>query len=66
MLSEPMGTGRSFDEVLRVLDSMQLIAKHEVATPVNSRQRDEVIILRIVPSRSERLNWNLCLRALSW
>lgn len=45
MLSYPMSTGRNFDEVLRVLDSMQLTAKHKVATPVNWRQGDDVIIL---------------------
>ena len=45
MLSYPMSTGRNFDEVLRVLDSMQLTAKHKVATPVNWQQGDNVIIL---------------------
>jgi alkyl hydroperoxide reductase subunit AhpC len=50
MLSYPMSTGRNFDEVLRVLDSMQLTASHKVATPANWKQGDEVIIL---PSVSE-------------
>jgi len=45
MLSYPMSSGRNFDEVLRVLDSMQLTAKHQVATPVNWKPGDEVIIL---------------------
>jgi alkyl hydroperoxide reductase subunit AhpC len=44
MLTYPMTTGRNFDEILRVLDSMQLTQKHRVATPVNWRQGEDVII----------------------
>ncbi|MCY4263921.1 MAG: peroxiredoxin [Gammaproteobacteria bacterium] len=48
MLTYPMTTGRNFDEILRVLDSMQLTAKHKVATPVNWKQGDDVIIVPAV------------------
>jgi alkyl hydroperoxide reductase subunit AhpC len=43
-LSYPMSTGRNFDEILRVIDSIQLTAKHKVATPANWKQGDDVII----------------------
>ena len=48
VISYPMSTGRNFDEVLRVIDSMQLTAHHKVATPANWRDGDKVIILPAV------------------
>ncbi|MBS2025084.1 MAG: peroxiredoxin [Deltaproteobacteria bacterium] len=44
MLTYPMTTGRNFDEILRVLDSMQMTAQYKVATPVNWKKGDDVII----------------------
>jgi alkyl hydroperoxide reductase subunit AhpC len=48
MLTYPMSTGRNFDEVLRVLDSIQLTARHKVATPVNWKAGEDVIIVPAV------------------
>ncbi len=48
MLTYPMSTGRNFDEVLRLVDSCQLTAEHQVATPVNWKQGEDVIIVPTV------------------
>jgi alkyl hydroperoxide reductase subunit AhpC len=48
MLTYPMTTGRNFDEILRVLDSMQLTAQYKVATPVNWKNGEDVIIVPTV------------------
>jgi alkyl hydroperoxide reductase subunit AhpC len=47
-LAYPMSTGRNFDELIRLLDSCQLTAKHKVATPANWKQGDDVIIVPAV------------------
>jgi alkyl hydroperoxide reductase subunit AhpC len=55
----PMTTGRNFDEVLRVIDSLQLTAKHKVATPVNWRQGDDVIIAGSVSDEEAKQTYPL-------
>ena len=54
MLTYPMSTGRNFDEILRVLDSIELTAKYKVATPVNWRAGEEVIIVPSVKDEEAR------------
>ena len=53
-LTYPMSTGRNFDEILRVLDSMQLTGKHKVATPVNWKNGDDVIIIPAVSNEEAK------------
>ena len=57
MLSYPMSTGRNFDEVLRVLDSIQLTAGHKVATPANWKNGEDVIILPSVSEEEARAKY---------
>jgi alkyl hydroperoxide reductase subunit AhpC len=57
MLSYPMSTGRNFDEVLRVLDSVQLTAKHQVSTPVNWKAGGDVIISGSVTDEQARVRY---------
>jgi alkyl hydroperoxide reductase subunit AhpC len=57
VLVYPMTTGRNFDEVLRVIDSLQLTARHRVATPVNWRQGEKVIIAGSVSNDEAKEIW---------
>jgi thioredoxin-dependent peroxiredoxin len=57
ILVYPMTTGRNFDEVLRVIDSLQLTAEHKVATPVNWKEGDDVIIAGSVSDDAAKEIW---------
>lgn len=57
MLVYPMSSGRNFDEVLRLLDSCQLTAKHQVATPVNWKHGEDVIIVPAVSDEAARAKY---------
>ena len=57
MITYPMSTGRNFDEILRVLDSVELTAEYKVATPVNWKNGDDVIIAPSVSDEEARRNY---------
>jgi alkyl hydroperoxide reductase subunit AhpC len=57
LISYPMSTGRNFDEVLRVLDSLQLTDAHKVATPVNWKQGEDVIIVTSVSDEDAKAKY---------
>jgi alkyl hydroperoxide reductase subunit AhpC len=57
MIAYPMTTGRNFDEILRVVDSLQLTARHKVSTPVNWKHGEDVIIAGSVTNDDARKMW---------
>src|SRR5216683_4935041 len=57
MVAYPMSTGRNFDEILRILDSAQLTAKHKVATPANWKVGDDVVIAASVSDEEAKKKW---------
>ena len=58
MLIYPMSTGRNFDEILRALDSIQLTAKHPVATPANWKQGEAIIVSGSVSNDDGEINFS--------
>jgi alkyl hydroperoxide reductase subunit AhpC len=57
MLTYPMTTGRNFDEILRVIDSIQLTASHKVATPANWKEGGDVIIVPAVSDEEAKTKY---------
>ena len=57
MMTYPMTTGRNFNEILRVIDSMQLTAQHQVATPANWEDGDNVIIVPAVSDEDAKVKF---------
>ncbi len=57
LLAYPMSTGRNFDEILRLVDSAQLTAKHKVATPANWKRGEDVVIVPAVSDEEARRRW---------
>ena len=57
MLIYPMSTGRNFDEILRLLDSCQLTAKEQVATPVNWKQGEDVVIVPAISDEDAKIKY---------
>ena len=57
MLMYPMTTGRNFDEVARLIDSLQLTAKHKVATPANWKQGEDVILTSAISENEAKEKW---------
>jgi peroxiredoxin (alkyl hydroperoxide reductase subunit C) len=65
MITYPQTTGRNFDEILRVIDSLQLTDAHRVATPVNWRQGEDVIIVPAVTDEEAKQKFPHGWRALT-